>query len=298
MLDLMRLFVHVVEEQSFTAVARKLGVSQPAISNQMRVLEEKTGSRLLIRRGKGFILTPQGESVYRHALRLLAEWDDLERDLDALAGEVSGRVHIGASHIPGEYLLPLKLAQFQQQFPKVYFKITIGDSREIAEKLLQRELDFAIVGSVFDTEKLKSELWLNDELKLVISSDHPLAALNKVHLHDLKGFPMIIREQGSGHRRALETALTQHGLSLDDLAVSLEAGSTETVKNAVRSGFGYSFLSQSALEPYGKEGLKVLQVENVSIKRGFYLLTLRDQRLTVAGAACYAFLNRLTKDKV
>ncbi|GAB6174836.1 LysR family transcriptional regulator [Paradesulfitobacterium aromaticivorans] len=293
MLDLMRLFVQVVEEQSFTTVARKLGVSQPAISNQMRVLEDKVGSKLVVRRGKGLMLTPQGECVFVHAKRLLEEWDDLRRELDALAGEISGRVHIGASHIPGEYLLPLKLAHFQKEFPKVCFKITVSDSLEISEKLMLQELDFAIVGSVYDTDKLSSEFWLRDELKLVLSSGHPLAGMETVRIENLKSYPMIIREHGSGHRRALETALENQGMRLDDLLVSLEAGSTEAVKNAIRSGFGYSFLSQFALEPYGKEGLKVSEVEELTIERGFYLLTLRHKKLTSAAAACYRYLRQL-----
>lgn len=293
MLDLMRLFVQVVEEQSFTTVARKLGVSQPAISNQMRVLEDKVGSKLVVRRGKGLMLTPQGECVFVHAKSLLEEWDDLRRELDALAGEISGRVHIGASHIPGEYLLPLKLAHFQKEFPKVRFKITVSDSLEISEKLMLQELDFAIVGSVYDTDKLSSEFWLRDELKLVLSSDHPLAGMETVRIENLKSYPMIIREHGSGHRRALETALENQEVRLDDLLVSLEAGSTEAVKNAIRSGFGYSFLSQFALEPYGKEGLKVSEVEELTIERGFYLLTQRHKKLTSAAAACYRYLRQL-----
>ena len=126
MLDLMRLFVQVVEEQSFTVVARKLGISQPAVSNQMRAFEDKLGIKLLYRKGKGFALTPEGETVYRHALNLLDEWSELIAEIGGSEKLMNGKVHIGASHIPGEYLLPSYLASFRAIYPKIKFKLSLS----------------------------------------------------------------------------------------------------------------------------------------------------------------------------
>lgn len=289
MLELLRLFVQVVEEESFTSVARRHGVSQPAVSNQMRALEEKLGAKLLYRKGKGLDLTLEGEIAYRHAQRILEQWTLLNEELSGLSNDLTGRVHIGASHIPGEYLLPSQIAEFQKQFPAISFKLTIGDSLEIAEKLANLDLDFAIVGSAFDSEKVKSQFWRRDELKLVVASGHPLALLPSLRLSDLSEYPMIRREAGSGHRRAVEEAILNQGHSLDDFPVGLEVSSTEGVKNAIRSGLGYSFLSVSALQP-GDHGLKACQMSDLKLERGFYLLSLRHKAMPSVAQTCYAYL--------
>ena len=290
MLDLLRLFSQVVEEQSFTMVARKLGISQPAVSNQMRALEEKLGVKLLYRKGKGFALTPEGETVHRHALHMLDEWSELFREIGGSEKLMNGKVHIGASHIPGEYLLPIYLASFRKLYPEIKFKLSIGDSLEMAEKVLAHEVDFAVVGAVFDTDKLTSEFWLKDELCFVVSCDDPLNSVESIEINTLQEYPMIIRETGSGHRRAFEEALAKRGFDLNDFNVAIEAGSTEAVKNAVRSGLGYSFLSRHALEFGEKQGLVWKNVQDFQIERGFYLLTRRNKSLTIIADECFRYL--------
>ncbi|KUO76153.1 MAG: LysR family transcriptional regulator [Desulfosporosinus sp. BRH_c37] len=290
MLDLMRLFSQVVEEQSFTVVARKLGISQPAVSNQMRALEEKLRVKLLYRKGKGFALTPEGETVYRYAMHLNDEWTVLMREIGGTERVMNGKVHIGASHIPGEYLLPIYIASFRRLYPEIKFKLSIGDSLEMAEKVLAHEVDFAVVGAVFDTEKLTSEYWMKDELGFVDSCDFTFNLGQNIELNTLKEKPMIIREVGSGHRRALEESLVKRGLDLNDFNIALEVGSTEAVKNAVRSGIGYSFLSKHALEAGEQYGLAWTKVEDFYIERGFYLLTRRNKPLTAIADECYRYL--------
>ncbi len=296
MLDLMRMFSQVVEEHSFTVVARKLGITQPAVSNQIRALEEKLGVKLLYRKGKSFALTPEGEIVHRHALHLLDEWAELLREISGSERVMKGKVHIGASHLPGEYLLPVYIASFQKLYPQIKFKLSIGDSLEMAEKVLGHEVDFAVVGAVFDTEKLASEFWMKDELVLVVSGDNPLSRSGNINLSMLKENPVIIRETGSGHRRAIEEALSKCGLNLNDFNIALEVGSTEAVKNAVRSGMGYSFLSKYALSCGEKHGLAWAKVESFDLERSFYLLTRRNKRLTAIAAEYYSFLvNQLSE---
>lgn len=289
MLDLLRLFGQVVEEQSFTVVARKLGISQPAVSNQMRALEEKLGVKLLYRKGKGFALTPEGETVHRHALHLIDEWTELILEIGGSEKLMHGKVHIGASHIPGEYLLPKYIASFRELYPEIKFKLSIGDSLEMAEKVLAHEVDFAVVGAVFDTEKLTSEFWLKDELGFVVPSNASFVS-GDIDLNILKQDSMIIRETGSGHRRALEEALVKRGLDLNDFNIALEVDSTEAVKNAVRAGIGYSFLSKHALEDGEKHGLEWINVKDLCIERGFYLLTRRNKPLTAIADEYYRYL--------
>lgn len=297
MLDLMRIFIQVVEEESYTLVARHLGVSQPAISNHMRALEEKLGAKLFQRQGKGFILTQEGEVFYRHAQRIIEEWNRLKENLEETRIEASGKVHIGASNIPGEYLLPYTLGPFQKNYPKINFKLSIGDSLEMADKVLSQEVDFAVIGSNFNTEKLNSVLWMPDQIKIVFTADHPLNQLEVIRAEDLKNYAMIIRESGSGHRRATEDALMKLNLHLDDFRISLEAGSTETVKNAIRAGLGYSFISVSALQPYDTS-LVAREVDGLEIERSFHLVTRRDKLLTQPARLCYDFLAGCTTEKI
>lgn len=290
MLDLMRLFVQIIEDQSYSAVARRLGISQPAVSNQMRVLELKLGSKLLYRKGKGIALTTEGDIVFQHAKLMLKSYSNMFDELGGLEDGLSGKVHIGASHIPGEYLLPARFASFQFEFPAIRFKLTIGDSLEIADKLIANDLDFAVVGAAYDTEKLKSDFWFNDELRLVVSKNHPLAIQKVIHLDDLRFYPMVIREPGSGHRRTLDESLAKNGFQTGDFPIVLEAGSTEAVKNAIRSGLGYSFLSKYALQTYDKEQLSICQVEGLELIRGFYFLCLRNKPLSTVANIIYRSL--------
>ncbi|MDI6878120.1 MAG: selenium metabolism-associated LysR family transcriptional regulator [Desulfitobacteriaceae bacterium] len=289
MLELLKLFVQVVEEQSFTTTARRLGVSQPAVSNQMRVLEEKLGAKLLYRRGKALVLTQEGEVTLRQARLILEHWHQLVEDIGAVSSEVAGTVRMGASHIPGEYLLPFRLAQFGEQYPKVKFRLYVGDSLEMANKVLEQEVDFAVVGSAFDSDRLMSEFWREDELMLVLPKSHPLVEREEVGFTELMSYPMILREGGSGHRRALEEKLALYGSALDDFQVSLEAGSIEAVKNAIRAGMGYSFVSRSALD-VSIEGLVVRTLSGIEVKRGFYLVSQRSKPLPTVAQACYRFL--------
>jgi DNA-binding transcriptional LysR family regulator len=221
---------------------------------------------------------------------LIDEWAELMLEIGGPERVMSGKVHIGASHIPGEYLLPICLASFRKLYSEIRFKLSIGDSLEMAEKVLAHEVDFAVVGAVFDTEKLTSEFWLKDELGFVVSCDNSLSSRRNIDLNTLKEDPMIIRELGSGHRRAFEEALVKRGLDLKDFNIALEVGSTEAVKNAVRAGIGYSFLSKHALESGEKHGLEWLKVEELTIERGFYLLTRRNKPLTAIADECYRYL--------
>lgn len=289
MIELLKLFVQVVEEQSFTGTARLLGISQPAVSNQIRALEDKLGAKLITRRGKGLILSQEGEIAWRQAKRIIEEWDELLDGIGAISTEIAGIVKIGASNIPGEYLLPSRLASFQRKNPKVHLKLLIGDSLTMANKILDHDVDFAVVGSAFDNERLASEFWLEDELLLVLDNNHPLAQSAIIYPTDLVKYSLIIREGGSGHRRALEEQLSQHGLQLENFQISLEAGSIEAVKNAVRAGFGFSFISRSALE-VSMEGLITKTIQDMTLRRGLYLITHRNKPLSGAAKACYEFL--------
>jgi DNA-binding transcriptional LysR family regulator len=175
-------------------------------------------------------------------------------------------------------------------YPEIKFKLSIGDSLEMAEKVLTHEVDFAVVGAVFDTEKLTSEYWLKDELGFVVSSDHIFCSAQNIEINTLKENPLIIRESGSGHRRAFEEALVKRGYDLNDFNIALEVGSTEAVKKAVDSGIGYSFLSKHALESGEEHGLVWINVEDFYMERGFYLLTRRNKRLTSIADEFYRYL--------
>ncbi|MHB1651216.1 MAG: selenium metabolism-associated LysR family transcriptional regulator [Desulfitobacteriaceae bacterium] len=289
MIDLLKLFVQVIEEQSFTDTAKRLGISQPAVSNQMRALEEKLGAKLVSRRGRALVLSQEGEITLRQARRILDEWNDLLEGIGAISSEVAGTVKIGASNIPGEYLLPFRLAAFLKENPKVQFKLVVGDSLAMANKVLEQEVDFAVVGSAFDSERLTSEYWLEDELMLVLPEGHPLSQQEIIKTEELLPYTMIIREGGSGHRRALEEELSKQGLQIQDFRIGLEAGSIEAIKNAIRAGFGYSFISRNALE-VSMEGLTSRFIDGMEVKRGFYLVTQRYKPLSGAAKAFCTYL--------
>lgn len=289
MLELFNLFIKVAEQGSFTAVAKKMGISQSAVSNQIKVLEEKLETKLFERKN-ALKLTSDGEIAYSYIKQIL---DLYARMIDEMnnQNEISGIVQIGASNVPGEYILPLKLSAFQKFFPRIRFKVIIGSSLEIKEKIIFDELDFGIVGSKFDDELLRSEFWLKDELKLILSENHQLNLKEVITVGDLFNHSMILREKGSGQRKALEKALALSGYDLNSFNIGFEVGSTQAVINTVRSGKGYSFVSQNALGDK-MSGLQIRDVQDLKIKRNFYIIYKKNKLFSKAADVCYEYLKQ------
>src|SRR5919109_7707 len=241
-------FCAVVEKRSFSQAAERLGVTQPAVSQQIRALEKRLGQRLLDRSGRRVEPTEAGLRLYRGAQRLLALEDQvLEEVSGAGEGGLSGRLSIGASTGPGGAVVPLLLAEFQQQHPALAIALSIFDTQTVVELVAERQLEVGIVGAARRHRSVLHEPLFRDEVVLTCPPEHRFAR-RTITLDELRSEPLILMQEGAGVRQVIEEELRGAGLRLRDLSVPLELGLQESVKSAVRAGFGVTFISRSAIE--------------------------------------------------
>lgn len=245
-------FVAVVERRNFTRAAKALRVSQPAVSFQIRALEESLGAQLLERLGRQVSLTPAGEVVYAEAKNILAAEERMREAVASLNSLHTGKVVVGASTIPGEYVLPRLAGEFKALYPGVQIALRIGESKKVADWLLDRTVDLGVVGVQVDNPQLSFTRIFSDELVVVLPAGHPLAAQEEIGLEQLLKEPFVLRGAGSGTRQVFEHALTDAGLSPDRLNAVMELDTTRAVLSAVEAGVGVSVVSRWSVAELGR----------------------------------------------
>jgi DNA-binding transcriptional LysR family regulator len=241
-------FCAVVERKSFSQAAERLGVTQPAVSLQIRALEKRLGLRLLDRSGRRVEPTEAGARLYRGAQRLLALEEQLVEEVGGGAdGRLSGRLELGASSGPGGTVLPRLLGEFQTAHPDVHVRLSVSDTQSVVEQVARRELELGVVGAARRHRSVVFEPFFRDEVVLVCPPGHPFAG-RTISLDDLRGQPLVVMQEGAGVRQVIEDELRAAGARLRDFDVRLELGLQESVRSAVEAGFGVTFISRSAVE--------------------------------------------------
>jgi DNA-binding transcriptional LysR family regulator len=241
-------FCAVVERRSFSQAAQRLGLTQPAVSLQVRALEKRLGRTLLDRSGRRVEPTEAGWRLYRGAQRLLALEEQLVEEVAAdEEGELQGGLGIGASSGPGGAVIPLLLCEFKQRNPGVAVALSIFDTQHVVDLVGGRELELGIVGAARRQRGIVFEPLFRDEVVLACPRDHRFAG-RTISVDDLRSEPLIVMQEGAGVRQVIEDELRQAGVRLRDLDVQLELGLQESVRSAVRAGFGVTFISRSAVE--------------------------------------------------
>ncbi|PIU27372.1 selenium metabolism-associated LysR family transcriptional regulator [Candidatus Aquicultor secundus] len=285
----LKAFVSIVEKGTFSAAARAVGVSQPAVSLQIQALEEFLGVDLLDRRTKKVQLTEAGKLFYPTALQIVSQMDNAQHQLEELGESVKGRLSVGGSTIPGEYVLPKILGKFKKEYPEVSITLKIGDTNEITEMIISGELQIGLVGAKPNVAQLSAHPFLNDELVFIVPAGHEFAEKRMVTLNDLSQAEFILRERGLGTRQTIESHLAKQGLTLDDLNIVMELGSSEAVVNAVSSGLGVAITSKWAAERSLKLGeIVTVKLPGPPILRDLYLVTSKHApaRSTQAFMTC------------
>lgn len=264
-------FRTVVDKGSFSQAAEELEISQPAVSFQIRALEESLGHRLLDRSGRRVSVTEAGEIVYRGARRMIGLAAELERDVGEIGTTVSGRLVLGSSTGPGEVLLPRLLGSFHATYPEVRVSLQVSDTQTVCERVLDDELELGIVGAARAQRGLVFEPFIRDELVAIVSPEHHLADRDSVTLEELVAEPMLIQQEGSGVRSVVEAAIRESGLRDRDLNVAMELGLQQSVKAAVLDGFGITVISRLAVEREVADGtLVALRLEGPGLERHFF----------------------------
>ncbi|MFN2628083.1 MAG: selenium metabolism-associated LysR family transcriptional regulator [Gaiellaceae bacterium] len=241
-------FCAVVERKSFSHAAERLGVTQPAVSLQIRSLERRLGRQLLDRSGRRVEPTEAGLRLYRNAQRLLALEEQLFSELEEEGdGALTGRLEIGASSGPGGTVLPMLLCEFQRRHSAVHVALSVSDTQRVVDQVARRELELGVVGAARRHRAVVFEPFFRDEVVLACPPGHPFAG-RELTLDDLREEPLIVMQEGAGVRQVIEDELRGVGVRLRDLRVGMELGLQESVHSAVAAGYGVTFISRSAIE--------------------------------------------------
>ena len=211
----LEVFIKVVEKQNFSKAGEELHMTQPAVSQYIKALEESLGTRLLERSSRYVYLNQAGEIVYRHAKEILALYAKMQTSLDDLTNHARGSISIGASYTFGEYILPRIIAKLRKNYPLIMPSVKIQNTQQIIELVAAHQIDIGIIEGNFHNEKLYTEAISYDEMFVVASPDHPLIVdTTKVRsITDLRDEMWILREKGSGTRQAADKLFEMYSMS-------------------------------------------------------------------------------------
>lgn len=291
-ISILKTFVTVVEEKSLSRAAENLYLTQPAVSKHIKALERFFNVSFFHRQGQKVSLTEEGEVFYTQAKEIIKKWDNTLQVMGELSGKVGGVLKIGASTIPGEYILPYLLGAYKQEYPEVEIKLEIGDTSKIVRMLLAEDIHMGVVGARVERKRLKAKKFIEDEIVLIMPEGHPLSKNEKIYPSDLLQDNLIWREKGSGTRKVVEEKLVKGGMSLDDLKPVLELGSTQSIITAVEAGLGISFVSFWAVKKeQASKKLVVKNIEGISMKRDLFFLYPREQYLPRSAVVLLDFVD-------
>ena len=289
----LKVFYTVARLLSFTKAAESLHMTQPAVTFQVRQLEEHFDTRLFDRTHNRVTLTDVGVVVYEVAERIFEHYDEMERRVREMTGEMGGSLNIGASMTVAENMLPALLGQFRKKHPDLNVRLKVGNSESIVSMVEHNVIDLAIVEGSISNKNLLVEACRDDELVVIMPPDHPLAKSETLTVDQLMPYQFICREEGSGTREAIFNYLIEQGYP-DGWTVCMELGSPEAIKGAVEAGMGLSVMSKSGIAKELKLDMLVSVPLDPPLLRGFsfvrqrhkFRLPAMEALLTFARAFC------------
>ena len=282
-------FVRIIELKSFTKAAEQLYLTQPTVSKQIVDLERFFQVKLIDRTKRSLSPTGAGEILLKYAKSFLSLRRETVEAIAAFRGVKSGPLRLGASSIPGVYILPPMLKAFKERFGGVELTLILSDSKDITGRVENGDVDVGFVGSREETKKVAYRQFLEDNIIFVAPLDFPDA----IAVEELGKHPVLIREPGSGTRKCFEAALKKRHIKPEELRVVGELGDTEAIKAAVREGMGISYISSRAVREELDRGLlegfhrgRVPQRE-----RSFYIITKKDRSISPQAEAMLRIIN-------
>ena len=270
-------FRAVAGQKSFRRAAELLYLTQPAVTQQIKALEQEIGTSLFDRTGREIGLTPAGAVLLRYA----REGNELllraEAELAALEGRVSGPLRLAVSTTIAQYVLPPMLGRFLRRYPAVELRMRSANTEGVAAAVLDGSVDVGLAEGPVHRPELKLEAWLRDKLVLVVASDHEWAGLAAIAPEQIRGVPLLLRERGSGTREIVDSAMEAAGLAAKDLDIAMELNSTEALLACVEAGLGVGFYSRAAIRRQVRLGtLAQVAVHGLKIGRDLSFVTMRS----------------------
>lgn len=286
----LKVFCTVTRSQSFSKAAKLLHMSQPAVSTQIKNLEEYYEGQLFERTPHGVVLTKAGEVFYSYAERILNLYDEMEQQLESVLQRKSHQIIVGASTTIGNVSLPCSIYLFKEEYPEVSIRLQIANSDEVLRKVMANEVDIAVLEGYKESPELNAIPVTSDELVL-IAPQHSQEE-GSISLESFLKKPLILREDGSGTRKILAAALDQHGHSINDLNVITEMTTIDAIKSAVEAGLGEAIVPRLAVrkEAYLRS-LKVLNIEGMDMPLEFNIIYPVHKSLSTAAKRFIRFLS-------
>ena len=272
-----QVFHAVARLLSFTKAAEALNMTQPAVTFQIRQLEEDFNTRLFDRGHNRISLTEAGQRVYEFSARIIALYEEMEESVRELTGEIAGAVTVGASTTIAEYLLPSLLGSFKERYPEIQIRLTVTNTEGVVHLVEENEIDLGVVEGSVSNKQLLVETCLMDELVVIAPPAHEFAESVTVTPQQLIGQTFVFREAGSGTREVVANFLAAQGLNERDLDKSLELGSPEAIKGAVEAGMGVSIVSRAIIGKELKLGTLLARSLEPPLQRPFSFVRQRQK---------------------
>ena len=287
----LKVFCTVAETKSFSKTSEIIHLTQPAVSLQIQALEEMYETKLFDRSSSKVTLTPAGEVLYKYAKDILALYVSAEKVIGEMTGLVKGSIAIGAGSTIGNYLLPSVISDFRKAHPKIKVNLFVANMQRVIELLNAGNISLGLVEGDVKRQKMVVEKLISDELLVIVPIHHPWSKRKDVSVAELIDEPFILREAGSGTRQTIEKFFARHGITPQNMKVSMVLGSTQAIKEAVENGLGVSIISRwSARKELRFGTLHTLNFKEEKMLRNFSLLTHRN---SVSSHAVEEFLSYL-----
>jgi DNA-binding transcriptional LysR family regulator len=286
-------FRAVAAQHSFRRAAEQLYLTQPAVTQQIKALEELVGLPLFDRSGREVTLTAAGAVLLRYTEESGALLEQAVVELASLKGEISGTLRIAASTTIAQYILPPMLGAFLRLHPAVHVELDSNNTESVADAVASGRATLGLVEGPPHANQVRSEIWIEDELVLLVPPSHEWAEERSITLQQIAAAPLLMRERGSGTREVIETTLEAAGLHARDLHIAIELNSTEAILGCIESGVGVGFVSRSAIQRQLAMGtLAIVPVAGLTIPRNLLLLTPTGPEPTGAAAAMVELLRK------
>ncbi len=293
----LQVFHTVARLLSFTKAADTLHMTQPAVTFQVRQLEEHFNTRLFDRTHNKISLTEAGSRVFEYADRIFELYGEMENSVREMTGEISGAVTIGASTTVAEYMLPALLGSFKDKYPDVDIHLKVANSEGIVSMVENNAIDLGVVESPVNNKNLVVEVCRHDALVVIVPPNHPLAANRSISFDELVQYPFICREEGSGTREVIAEYLCGLNACDKDLTIAMELGSPEAIKGAVEAGMGLSIVSGATIQKELKLGTLVAVALEPPLERPYsfvhqkqkFRLRVMEELLEFARAFCLQY---------
>jgi DNA-binding transcriptional LysR family regulator len=269
----MVVFRAVAQQLSFRKAAEELYLTQPAVSLQIKALEEDLGVQLFERSGSRIALTTAGDTLLHYALQVNALLTKAEQEVAATAGDHSGQLALGASTTIAQYVLPSLLSDFLREHSRVHLTLISGNTEHIVNAVAHQHIALGFIEGPARSREVKTEPFLVDELVLVVPAAHDWAERSSISCSELSTSPLLMRERGSGTRRVVELALEHHHVKPASLKIVMELDSTEAIKSAVEAGLGAGFVSRWALAKDARTGdsFRIVKIDGFCIQRNLLM---------------------------